>query len=121
MKAEKYTAGDTIEMMCSACDVEQNHLVQTATKLGKITSAVCSVCSTASTFSRGVKTSVAMGKSKTASPYDRTRKYKKGQAMMHSHFGQGEVTAVLDLQKIDVLFGDRTRRLIHAQEQLSSN
>ena len=32
------------------------------------------------------------------------------------HFGQGEVTAVLDLQKIDVLFGDRTRRLIHAQE-----
>jgi hypothetical protein len=36
--------------------------------------------------------------------------------MMHSTFGQGEVTAVLELQKIDVLFGDRTRRLIHAQE-----
>ncbi|PYS98833.1 MAG: hypothetical protein DMF63_14690 [Acidobacteria bacterium] len=117
MKAEKYAAGDSITMMCSACDVEQNHLVQTVTKLGKITSAKCEVCSTASTFSRGVKTSVAVGKSnKAASPYDRTRKYKKGQAMMHSHFGQGEVTAVLDLQKIDVLFGDRTRRLIHAQE-----
>jgi hypothetical protein len=116
-KAEKYAAGDSLVMMCSACDVEQNHLVQTVTKLGKITSAMCEVCSTASTFSRGVKTSVAVGKSnKTASPYDRTRKYKKGQAMMHTHFGQGEVTAVLDLQKIDVLFGDRTRRLIHAQE-----
>lgn len=116
MKAEKFAVGDSIKMMCSACDVEQSHLVQAATKLGKITSAMCEVCSTSSTFSRGVKTSVAMGKTKTASPYDRTRKYKKGQAMMHTHFGQGEVTAVLDLQKIDVLFGDRTRRLIHAQE-----
>lgn len=117
MKAEKYAVGDSIVMMCSACDVDQNHLVQTVTKLGKITSAMCEACSTSSTFSRGVKTSVNVGKSnKAASPYDRTRKYKKGQAMMHTHFGQGEVTAVLDLQKIDVLFGDRTRRLIHAQE-----
>ncbi len=56
-----------------------------------------------------------MGKSKSASPYDRTRKYRKGQAMMHAVFGQGEVTAVIEPQKIDVIFGDRTRRLIHAQ------
>jgi len=56
-----------------------------------------------------------MGKNKTASPYDRTRKYRKGQAMLHSVFRQGEVTAVIEPQKIDVLFGDQTRRLIHAQ------
>ena|SRR5688500_7081901 len=116
MKAEKYSVGDSLTMMCSSCDTEQAHTVQTATKLGKITSAVCSVCATSSTFSRGVKTSVAMSGSKAASPYDRTRKYKKGQAMLHTHFGQGEVTAVVDTQKIDVLFGDRTRRLIHAQD-----
>lgn len=116
MKVEKYAIGESLKMMCSGCESEQDHVVQNTTKLGKITSAVCGVCATSSTFSRGVKTSVAMGKSKTASPYDRTRKYKKGQSMLHSHFGQGEVTAVLDLQKIDVLFGDTTRRLIHAQE-----
>ncbi|MEO8647610.1 MAG: hypothetical protein ABI539_00450 [Acidobacteriota bacterium] len=116
MKVEKYSVGDSLKMMCSSCETEQDHTVQNATKLGKITSAVCSVCSTSSTFSRGVKTSVAMSGSKTASPYDRTRKYKKGQSMLHSTFGQGEVTAVLDVQKIDVLFGDRTRRLIHGQE-----
>jgi hypothetical protein len=116
-KAVKYAVGEELEMMCSACDVEQPHLIETTTKQGKITCAVCTVCQTSSTFSRGVKTSVEMGgKSKTASPYDRTRKYKKGQAMMHSTFGPGEVTAVVELQKIDVLFGDRTRRLIHAQE-----
>ncbi|MBA2735769.1 MAG: hypothetical protein H0U50_03165 [Pyrinomonadaceae bacterium] len=115
MKSQKYAVGETLTMLCSGCDVEQNHTVETATKQGMITKAICQVCATSSTFSRGVKTSVAMGKSKTASPYDRTRKYRKGQAMMHSTFGQGEVTAVIEPQKIDVLFGDRTRRLIHAQ------
>jgi hypothetical protein len=36
--------------------------------------------------------------------------------MMHNIFGHGEVTAVIDPQKIDVVFGDRTRRLIHDQQ-----
>jgi hypothetical protein len=115
MKKEVFQIGQTLEMLCSACEKEQNHTVESVTKLGQITKAICQACETSSTFSRGVKTSVAMGKSKTASPYDRTRKYRKGQAMMHSVFGQGEVTDVIEPQKIDVLFGDRTRRLIHAQ------
>ncbi|HLA95604.1 MAG TPA: hypothetical protein VK612_07780 [Pyrinomonadaceae bacterium] len=117
IKVEKYAVGDQLPMMCSACDSDQSHTVQTVTKLGKITSAICDTCQTASTFKGGVKTSVAVGsKGKTAGPYDRTRRYKKGQAMMHDKFGHGEVTAVLEPQKIDVLFGDMTRRLIHSQE-----
>ncbi len=115
MKNEIYEAGQTAEMMCSSCDSEQKHTVETVTKKGLITKAVCEACKTSSTFSRGVKTSVAMSKGKSASPYDRTRKYRKGQAMTHDRFGQGEVTAVIEPQKIDVLFGDETRRLIHAQ------
>lgn len=116
MKTESFAVGDKLKMMCSACDSDQEHTVAKATKLGKISSAVCDACGTASTFSRGVKTSIALGGSKAAAPYDRTRKYRKGQAMLHSVFGQGEVTEVVDVGKIDVLFGDRTRRLIHAQE-----
>ena len=115
MKKEKFEVGQTMELMCSSCDTEQIHTIETVTKMGQITKSSCQVCETSSTFSKGVKTSVAMGKSKSASPYDRTRKYRKGQAMMHSTFGQGEVTAVIEPQKIDVIFGDRTRRLIHAQ------
>lgn len=115
MKKEVFKVGQTTEMLCSACDVEQFHTVESVTKQGLISKAICQTCETSSTFSRGVKTSVAMGKSKTASPYDRTRKYRKGQAMMHSVFGQGEVTAVIEPHKIDVLFGDTTRRLIHEQ------
>ena len=115
MKIEKYEVGDSVSMLCSSCDTERSHTVQNVTKQGKISKAVCDGCQTSSSFTRGVKTSVEMGKSKTASPYDRTRKYKKGQAMLHSVFGQGEVLAVIEPQKIDVLFGDQTRRLIHAQ------
>lgn len=115
MKKESYEVGASIVMLCSSCDSEQNHTIGTVTKQGQISKATCDVCATESTFRRGVKTAVTMSKGKTVSPYDRTRKYKKGQAMMHSVFGQGEVTAVIEPQKIDVLFGDQTRRLIHAQ------
>jgi hypothetical protein len=116
MKKEKFEVGQTIEAICPVCDVEQNHTVEAVTKLGQVTKIACQTCETGSTFSRGVKTSVAMSKGKSATPYDRTRKYRKGQAMLHDTFGQGEVTAVIEPQKIDVLFGDRTRRLIHSQE-----
>jgi hypothetical protein len=114
-KAVVYAVDQTVEMMCSACDVEQNHKVLSVTKQGKITSAKCETCETVSKFTRGVKTSIAVGTGKNASPYDRTRKYRKGQAMTHNVFGRGEITAVIEPQKIDVLFGDRTRRLIHDQ------
>jgi hypothetical protein len=34
--------------------------------------------------------------------------------MMHQHFGEGEVTAIIETGKMDVLFADRMRRLIHS-------
>ncbi len=116
MKTEKYEAGGSVSMFCSACEADTSHTIQTVTKLGKITSAACGTCQTASTFKGGVKTGMTAGKGKTPDTYDRNRKYKKGQAMMHSVFGHGEVTAVLETQKIDVLFGETTRRLIHDQQ-----
>ena len=118
MTQEKYQAGDTLEMLCSSCDIDQTHTVEAVTKSGKITRVICNVCSSTSSFTRGVKSTVTVGKGRTAAPYDRTRKYRRGQAMMHNKFGHGEVTAVLDTQKIDVAFGDGTRRLIHDQQQL---
>lgn len=102
-------------MLCSSCDIEQAHTIEAVTRSGKIERVVCNVCSSTSKFTRGVKSTVTLGTGRTAAPYDRTRKYRRGQAMMHSRFGRGEVTAVLDTQKIDVAFGDGTRRLIHDQ------
>ena len=116
MITEKYQVGDTLEMLCSSCDIDQQHTVEAVTKLGKIAKVICNVCSSTSSFTRGVKSTVTVGTGRAAAPYDRSRKYRRGQAMMHSIFGHGEVTAVLDTQKIDVAFGDGTRRLIHDQQ-----
>jgi len=115
MKATVYEVGSTAEMMCSTCDTEQSHKVITATRQGKITRAACEVCETESTFVRGEKTSVSVRNAGKTPPYDRNRKYRKGQSMMHETFGRGEVTAVFETQKIDVLFTDKTRRMIHDQ------
>ena len=114
MEKKKFTVDESVERFCSACDSDQNHTVITVTKLGQITKISCQICETVSTFRSGVKTSVGMT-TKAGSEYDRTRKYRKGQAIFHSTFGQGEVTAVIEPQKIDVLFGNTVRRLIHAQ------
>jgi hypothetical protein len=116
MKQSIYKAGDTLELFCGSCDIEEVHTVEVVTKSGKISKVICNVCSSTSSFTRGVKSSITVGTGRVASPYDRTRKYRRGQAMMHSIFGHGEVTAVFDTQKIDVAFGDRTRRLIHDQQ-----
>jgi len=112
----KFQVGDTLEMLCSSCDIDQQHTVEAVTKLGKVAKVICNVCSSTSSFTRGVKSTVTVGTGRAAAPYDRTRKYRRGQAMMHNKFGHGEVTAVLDTQKIDVAFGDGTRRLIHDQQ-----
>jgi hypothetical protein len=36
---------------------------------------------------------------------------------MHPSFGEGEVTAIIEPGKMDVLFADRMRRLIHSHVQ----
>ena len=114
MIKKKYTIDEKIKAMCSSCDAESSHTVTTVTKQGQITKLICDACASVSTFKSGVKTSIGMS-SKSGSPYDRTRKYSKGQAMLHSTFGQGEVMALVEPQKIDVLFGDQVRRLIHGR------
>lgn len=114
VKKQTYSTGDSVDMMCSACELEQKHEVRVTTKQGVISEARCEVCDTVTKYSRGEKTSVAVGKGKNAAPYDQARTYKKGQTMMHNTFGRGEVTAA-DGNKMDVLFGDRTRRMIHSR------
>jgi transcription elongation factor Elf1 len=115
MKPENFETGASATMHCSACGVETSHTVQAVTKTGKLTSAICDTCQTSSKYKGGVKTGVTAGTGKAPDAYDRKKKYRKGQAMMHPVFGHGEVTVVTESQKIDVLFGDTTRRLIHDQ------
>jgi hypothetical protein len=88
--------------------------VASITKRGQISRVSCPKCGTRSAFKSGAGASAGGPAPKTGGPYDRARTYRTGQSMVHPVFGLGEVTAVIEPQKIDVLFSDRMRRLVHA-------
>jgi DNA-directed RNA polymerase subunit RPC12/RpoP len=103
--------GDRVEQMCVTCNEERGHIVASVSKTGKITRVSCPICNSRVPYKSGTSRAPS---AKTGAPYDRARTYRRGQTMMHPNFGEGEVTAVIETGKIDVLFADRMRRLIHA-------
>lgn len=119
--AEKpaFVVGDRVEKLCIKCGEERGHVIASLNKRGKISRVTCPKCGTLGTFKTGVGTG-ARRKLDPGAPYDQTRAYRAGQTMLHPTFGQGEVTALIEPLKIDVLFADRMRRLIHARPAASS-
>jgi hypothetical protein len=109
-----HKSGERVEKFCAVCGEERGHVVASVTKAGRISHVSCPKCGTRSRFKAGGGATTRAAASPGA-PYDRTHTYRTGQSMTHPVFGHGEVTAVLDAQKIDVLFPDRMRRLIHAR------
>lgn len=113
MEIKSFAVGQRVDKLCTVCGVERGHVIASVTKRGQISRVNCPVCGTRSAFKSGVKTSSLRTRSQVGAPYDPTHIYRLGQTMMHPVFGFGEVTAVIEAQKIDVLFADRLRRLIH--------
>lgn len=115
-KTEKqvHSVQERVEKLCAVCNEERGHVVTSVTKRGQISRVSCPKCGTSSTF-KSSKNTAQRPPTQSGSPYDRTRTYRAGQTMMHPTYGQGEVTSVIEPQKIDVLFADRMRRLIHSR------
>jgi transcription elongation factor Elf1 len=108
-----FVIGDRVEKYCLTCGEERGHVISSLTKRGKIGRVTCPKCGTRGPF----KSDAATGQRRqqtTGAPYDRSKSYRTGQSMVHPIFGPGEVTALIEPQKIDVLFADRIRRLVHA-------
>lgn len=111
------TLGDRVEQLCVVCGEEKGHVVLSVGKRGQITRVNCPQCGTSGRF-KSIKTATRKrGLAAESAPYDWTRTYRKGQSMLHPKFGEGEVTAVIEPKKIDVLFSDRIRRLIHSRDR----
>ena len=113
MEQQIHNVGERVEKFCAACGEERGHVVALVNKRGQISRVSCPVCGTRSAFKSGDGATARRAVSPGA-PYDRTRTYRAGQSMMHPVYGHGEVVAVIEPRKIDVLFPDRMRRLIHA-------
>ena len=110
-----FAVGQRVDKLCTICMVERGHVVASVTKRGHVSRVTCPICGTRSSFKSGAKTSGSRASAQTGAPYDPTRMYRAGQTMMHPSFGLGEVTALIEPQKIDVLFADRMRRMIHGR------
>ena len=106
-----FKIGDRVEQMCVTCNEERGHVVAAVSKKGKITRVSCPICGSRVPYRSGT---APQASTKVGAVYDQARTYRKGQTLMHPAFGQGEVTAIIEPQKMDVLFADRIRRLIHA-------
>ncbi|HEY6186131.1 MAG TPA: hypothetical protein VIW80_00525 [Pyrinomonadaceae bacterium] len=118
MEKQSYTVGERVEKMCDVCGEERGHVVASVNKRGMISRVTCPKCGTRSTYKNKTASPGLKATAKSGAPYDRTRTYRTGQTMMHPVYGMGEVTAVIEPQKIDVLFPDRIRRLIHSRAQI---
>lgn len=112
---QTFAVGERVDKLCAVCGVERGHVVASITKRGQVSRVSCPACGTRSSFKSSSATSGTNSSTKTGAPYDPKRTYRTGQILMHPSFGPGEVTAIIEPQKIDVLFADRLRRLIHAR------
>ena len=115
MEMQTYTVGDRVEKFCEACAEERGHVVVSITKRGRISRISCPKCGTRSSYKTSIGLTTRGSSAKAGAPYDCKLTYRAGQSMVHPVFGLGEVTAIIEPQKIDVLFSDRMRRLIHAR------
>ena len=112
-----HTVDERVEKVCAACGAESGHVVASVTKRGQISRVDCAKCGARSTFKANPDGAARRSSSQTAAPSDRARTYRVGQTMQHDAFGFGEVMATMEPQKIDVLFPDRMRRLVHSHAQ----
>jgi hypothetical protein len=116
MEKQTFGIGERVDKLCAACGVERGHVVASVTKRGQVSRVSCPACGTRSSYKNSTaSTSSASASAKVGAPYDPKRTYRTGQMLVHPSFGPGEVTAIIEPQKIDVLFADRLRRLIHAR------
>ena len=114
MSEQIHQSGERVEKFCAVCSEERGHVVASVTKSGRITRVNCPKCGTRSAFKADAGVT-ARASGRSGAPYDSANTYRTGQSMTHPVFGVGEVTAVIEPQKIDVLFPDRMRRLIHSK------
>jgi transposase-like protein len=117
MEKQTFAVGDRVEKACEVCGEERGHVVASINKRGMISRVSCPKCGTRSTYKTKTGATSLRSTAKSGAPYDRTRTYRAGQTMLHPVYGMGEVTAVIEPLKIDVLFSDRMRRLIHSRAE----
>jgi hypothetical protein len=115
MNERVYNVGQRVDKWCTVCGEERGHIVLSVSAKGHVTRVKCPLCETRGPFKSGANSSVKSGSLKVAEPYDWTHTYRVKQLINHPTYGLGEVVALIEPKKVDVLFADRIRRLVHSR------
>ena len=107
-----FVLGDRIEHTCATCGEDGGHIVSALGKKGQITRITCPMCNSSVPYKLNMSAPRERAASKQGNPYDQGRIYRKGETLTHQTFGSGQVTALIQPNKMDVLFADRLRRLV---------
>jgi DNA-directed RNA polymerase subunit RPC12/RpoP len=115
MEKQKFEVGDYVENRCATCDAERAQIVASVSVENRITGTTCPRCGNKNRFKKSTFEASKFNKDyrQLGKPYRPAEKYEKGDYIQHSSFGFGEVVNVIDSGKIEVLFDDRLRRLVH--------
>jgi hypothetical protein len=115
MNQRLYKVGQRVDKWCAACCEERGHVVASVSVKGQATRVSCPICGTRGAFKPSTNSSGKSGSRKESQPYDWTHSYRVRQVIHHPIYGPGEVVALIEPKKMDVLFADRIRRLIHSR------
>ncbi len=115
MNGRLYKVGQRVDNWCTVCGEERGHVVASVSVKGRVTRVSCPICGTRGTFKNVARSSATTGAGLDAQPYDWTHSYRVKQLINHPTYGVGEVVALIEPQKMDVLFADRIRRLVHSR------
>lgn len=110
-----YQVGQRVDKWCAVCNEERGHVVALVSGKGRVTRVRCPICGTRGTFKNGAISPAKSAGGKQAQPYDWTHTYRVRQRINHPSYGEGEVVALIEPQKMDVLFADRILRMIHSR------
>lgn len=114
MSQRVFDIGQRVDQWCATCAEQRGHVVASISVKGRVTRVRCPICGGRATFKNQDK-SIAGYIRVEARPYDQRQTYRVKHLIEHKTYGVGEVVALVEPQKMDVLFADRLRRLIHSK------
>ncbi len=115
MNQRLYEVGQRVDKWCAMCGEERGHVIASVSVKGHATRARCPICGTLGSVKNCTNSSGKSESGKQSQPYDWTHSYRIRQVINHPIYGVGEVVALIEPKKMDVLFADRIRRLIHSR------
>ena len=115
MNKRLYEVGQRVDKWCVVCSEDRGHVVASVSVKGHVTRVTCPICGTRGSFKNGANSPLRARRVKRRNRTTGLTPTVLRQLINHPSYGLGEVVALIEPKKMDVLFADRIRRLVHSR------